>query len=146
MSNWRIFEYSRNLFLIFFKVQNWDSCLKTNKYFVIFVNSTIRHIPNSFSYEKAARDIIYAFANECLRRHVSRKCRCIKIRIRPLNHNYIIFDQEKKTHNPTSMFLRIQPRWRPGGLGLLHHCGCYWGRWCKASWGYALDEKLSNSQ
>ena len=43
------------------------------------------------------------------------------------------------------MFLRIQPRWRPGGLGLLHHCGCYWGRWCKASWGYALDEKLSNS-
>ena len=43
------------------------------------------------------------------------------------------------------MFLRIQPRWRPGGLGLLHHCGCYWGRWCKASWGYALDKKLSNS-
>ena len=61
----------------------------------------------------------------------------------PLNHNYLIFDQKK--HSPTSMFLRIQPRWRPGGLGLLHHCGCYWGRWCKASWGCALDEKLSNS-
>ena len=29
-----------------------DSCLKINKYYVIFINSTIQHIPNSFSYEK----------------------------------------------------------------------------------------------
>ena len=33
--------------------------------------------------------------NECFR-HVSRKSRSIKIKMRPLNHNYIIFDQEKK--------------------------------------------------
>ena len=43
--------------------------------------------------------LIYAFANECLR-HVSRKSRCIKIRMRPLNHNYIIFDQEIKITIP----------------------------------------------
>ena len=36
--------------------------------------------------------LIHALANECLR-----KSRCIKIRMRPFNHNYIIFDQEKKT-------------------------------------------------
>ena len=59
MTNWRIFEYSRNLFLIFFQstklrqpTEGRDSCLKINKYYVIFVHLTIRHIPSSFSYEK----------------------------------------------------------------------------------------------
>ena len=53
------FEYSHNLFLISFQstklrqpTEGRDSCLKINKYNVIFVNSTIRHIPNNFSYEK----------------------------------------------------------------------------------------------
>ena len=32
--------------------QGRDSCLKINKYYVIFEHLTIRHIPNSFSYEK----------------------------------------------------------------------------------------------
>ena len=51
LNSW-IFEY----YVIF--VQNWDSqqgrdsCLKINNYYVIFENSTIRHLPNSFSYEK----------------------------------------------------------------------------------------------
>ena len=56
-----IFEFLKNyviFILIFFNVQNLDSqqdrdsCLKINKYYVIFENSTIRHIPNSFSYVK----------------------------------------------------------------------------------------------
>ena len=69
------FEYSRNLLLIFFSKYKTetanrgqrarDSCLKINKYYVIFVNSTIRHIPNSF-FLWETRDIyfdIYLYLN-----------------------------------------------------------------------------------
>ena len=59
MSNCRNFETLHNIYFDFlFNVQNWDSqqgrdsCLKINTYYVIFQNSTIRHIPNSFSDEK----------------------------------------------------------------------------------------------
>ena len=53
------FRILRNVYFdFFFNVQNWDSqqdrdsCLKINKYYVIFENSTIWHIPNSFFYVK----------------------------------------------------------------------------------------------
>ena len=49
----------RNIYFDFFSTyitetvkQGRDSCLKINKYYVIFQNSTISHIPNSFSDEK----------------------------------------------------------------------------------------------
>ena len=58
----RIDEFSNihaNLFLCFFQstklrhpTEGRDSCLKMSKYYIIFVNSTIRRIPNSFSCEK----------------------------------------------------------------------------------------------
>ena len=53
------FQYSHNLSLTFFHstkvrqpTEGRDNRLKINKYSVIFENSTICHIPNSFSYEK----------------------------------------------------------------------------------------------
>ena len=54
LTNFRIFTQP-----IFFQstklrqpTEGRDSCLKIDKYYRIFLNSTIQHIPNSFSYEK----------------------------------------------------------------------------------------------
>ena len=56
LTNFRIFTKPIPIFFQSIKLrqptEGRGSCLKINKYYVIFVNSTIQHIPNSFSYEK----------------------------------------------------------------------------------------------
>ena len=57
--NFLIFEILCNIYFDWFQctklrqpTEGSDSCLKINKYYVIFVNWTMWHIPNSFFYGK----------------------------------------------------------------------------------------------
>ena len=61
LTNFRIFTQPIPIFFQNTKLrqptEGRDSCLKINKYYVIFVNSTIRHILNSFSCEKPGTEL-----------------------------------------------------------------------------------------